>query len=137
SSTPQPEAFAVLQIQTVSSHKLDQPGWAVQLVRKVGELALSSEGVKALVQRSAFRAVQGRPAGIEGSIAKLVVAEHAHQVGDYAFELLAEEAAFADGTAEAGVNLFLQCRMATIAGGTSEVLRNLLAERALGLPREP
>ncbi|MFD5426789.1 hypothetical protein ACFWI9_15075, partial [Streptomyces sp. NPDC127084] len=33
SSTPQPEAFVVSQIQTVSSHKLDQPAWAVHLGR--------------------------------------------------------------------------------------------------------
>jgi hypothetical protein len=32
SSTPQPEAFAVTQIQTVSSHVLNQPAWAVHLV---------------------------------------------------------------------------------------------------------
>ncbi|KAF4408573.1 DUF397 domain-containing protein [Streptomyces lycii] len=31
SSTPQPGAFVISQIQTVSSHKLDQPGWAVHL----------------------------------------------------------------------------------------------------------
>ncbi|MFD5429476.1 hypothetical protein, partial [Streptomyces sp. NPDC127084] len=35
SSTPQPEAFVVSQIQTVSSHKLDQPAWAVHLAALV------------------------------------------------------------------------------------------------------
>jgi alkylation response protein AidB-like acyl-CoA dehydrogenase len=41
-----------------------------------------------------------------------------------------------DGEASTWVNAFLANRCLTIAGGTSEVQRNVIAERLLGLPRD-
>jgi alkylation response protein AidB-like acyl-CoA dehydrogenase len=40
------------------------------------------------------------------------------------------------GEAESAAYRFLLARQATIGAGTSEVLRNVIAEQALGLPRE-
>jgi alkylation response protein AidB-like acyl-CoA dehydrogenase len=42
-----------------------------------------------------------------------------------------------DAAAEARATTFLRARANTIEGGTSEVLRNQMAERILGLPRDP
>jgi alkylation response protein AidB-like acyl-CoA dehydrogenase len=43
----------------------------------------------------------------------------------------------ADGEAGLWIAGFLGNRCLTIAGGTSEVQRNVIAERLLGLPRDP
>jgi alkylation response protein AidB-like acyl-CoA dehydrogenase len=42
-----------------------------------------------------------------------------------------------DDAAERWVQGFLSTRCLTIAGGTSEVQRNVIAERILGQPRDP
>jgi alkylation response protein AidB-like acyl-CoA dehydrogenase len=88
--------------------------------------------------RDARRA--GRPPGPESSIGKLLAAELNVAVQE---EWLAScgSAAMAwsadDDETPAIVRGFLRSRANTIEGGTSEVQRNVIGERVLGLPREP
>ncbi|WP_134765656.1 acyl-CoA dehydrogenase family protein [Nocardioides sp. 1609] len=104
-----------------------------------------------------FRIEQGdRPAGAEGSIGKLTGAELNQEVYEFCLDVLGPDAALYSGygppdetdeTDETGGpggpggepvedygRLFLRSRANTIEGGTSEVLRNILGERLLGLP---
>nr|MDT0667245.1 acyl-CoA dehydrogenase family protein [Micromonospora sp. DSM 115978] len=67
---------------------------------------------------------------------KLVVAEHAQRAATLLGELSGEQTAFTDELGGPGWRLLI-ARAATIAGGTSEIARNQVAERILGLPRDP
>ena len=61
-------------------------------------------------------------------------------LGELAMDVLGQAGEIADGdTYEWGTlpNLFLYSRADTIYGGTNQIQRNLIAERGLGLPREP
>ena len=105
------------------------------LARDVGALLIESYAAGALNLRQAARAVFDAGPGIEGNIAKLFGAEHAQRVAELALRVAG--GALLIGCEGDVVRDYLFSRCLTIAGGTSEVLRNLIAERILGLPREP
>jgi alkylation response protein AidB-like acyl-CoA dehydrogenase len=61
-------------------------------------------------------------------------------LGELAMDVLGQAGEVAEGSDYAFPllpNLFLYSRADTIYGGTNEIQRNIIAERALGLPREP
>ena len=84
---------------------------------------------------------QGREPGPEASITKLFWSEYQQQVGELAVDLLGAQALVrpdGDGyRTSKWQNVFLASRAGTIFSGTSEIQRNIVAERALGLPKEP
>lgn len=105
------------------------------LARDVGALLTESYALTAMNVRQAARAVLNAGPGIEGNIAKLFGAEHAQRVAELGMRV-ANRAVITGG--EPGVvHDYLYTRCLTIAGGTSEILRNVVAERILGLPRDP
>ncbi|WP_243858457.1 acyl-CoA dehydrogenase family protein [Mycobacterium sp. DL440] len=71
-----------------------------------------------------------------GSITKLVLSELSQEISELGFELGGAEAAYWDGAMPAETHDLLDSRRFTIAGGTSEVQRNIVGERVLGLERE-
>jgi 3-oxochol-4-en-24-oyl-CoA dehydrogenase len=103
---------------------------------EIGCLLAERHAMVALNLRSAQRAVVGGEPGPEGNVAKLLAAEHAQRVADLALRVAGTEGLFADGSVPvAHALLFTRCL--TIAGGTSEITRNQIGERILGLPRDP
>ncbi|AFC42708.1 acyl-CoA dehydrogenase [Mycobacterium intracellulare] len=105
------------------------------VAREVGALLIESYTLATLNLRQAARAVFDAGAGIEGNIAKLFGAEHAQRVAELALRIA--DRAILVGEEPEVVHDYLFSRCLTIAGGTSEIVRNLIAERILGLPRDP
>jgi alkylation response protein AidB-like acyl-CoA dehydrogenase len=87
--------------------------------------------------RSAHRAVVGGGPGPEGNVTKLVMSEMGHEAAAIAAALGGPETAYADGPGALTAWSILMHRGMSIAGGTSEIKRNQIGERILGLPRDP
>jgi alkylation response protein AidB-like acyl-CoA dehydrogenase len=73
--------------------------------------------------------------GPEGSIQKLYWSELNQRNAQIAMEVLGPYAQLTDFDAGRWVYNYLRCRGNTIEAGTSEVQRNIIAQRVLGLPR--
>ncbi|HVJ97084.1 MAG TPA: acyl-CoA dehydrogenase family protein, partial [Acidimicrobiia bacterium] len=73
----------------------------------------------------------GDELGAESSIVKLFWANLSQRLYDTAFDALAPNAD------DEWVTGMLASRATSIMGGTSEIQRNIIGERILGLPREP
>ena len=104
------------------------------LLGKVGHLVAERQAMRMLALRLAARAVSGAGPGPEGNVTKLLSGEHQQRVADLLVQVGGPEWGLA-GTADLHHGV-LFVRGLTIAGGTSEVVRNQIAERVLGLPRE-
>jgi alkylation response protein AidB-like acyl-CoA dehydrogenase len=104
---------------------------------RVGGILATDHALKVLNLRRAQRAVIGSGPGPEGNVTKLVLAENGHDRAALQADLVGEGLAFlVDDGSFAGFTQ-LATRAMSIAGGTSEITRNQIAERILGLPRDP
>ncbi|HET6951024.1 MAG TPA: acyl-CoA dehydrogenase family protein [Acidimicrobiales bacterium] len=110
------------------------------LRQRLAQLYIEDKLVSLTNQRAAARRRAGQPPGPEGSVSKLFFSEHTQRLQNLAVDLEGpaaqawhEDDRWLKNTAWS----FLRVRSKTIAGGTSEVQRNILGERILGLPKEP
>src|SRR5580692_10928158 len=104
---------------------------------RVGRHIARTHAMGVLNQRSAYRAMAGGGPGPEGNITKLVLSELGHETAAIMAELAGPDTAFLDGPGGLAATMVLMHRAMSIAGGTSEIKRNQIAERILGLPRDP
>ena len=118
-------------------------GVADPVVRqRVARLYIESEILRLIRLRTVSATVRGMEPGPEASVRKALADEHGQHVMELAIELagtdglLAETGPFGDAAGGMWSYGYLYSRALTIGGGTSEVQRNILGERVLGLPRD-
>ena len=104
---------------------------------RVGRHIARSEASNALNLRSVHRAVAGGGPGPEGAVTKLLLSENLSEASAILVDTAGPAGAFLDGEGALSGGLALMHRGMAIAGGTSEIKRNQIGERILGLPRDP
>jgi alkylation response protein AidB-like acyl-CoA dehydrogenase len=104
----------------------------------VGGLVATAHALSCLGFRMTLAALAGAdPSGSEAAVRKLLGVLHDQRVQEVGMHLAGADGAVADGEAGGWSRGFLFNRNLTIAGGTSEIQRNIIGERVLGLPRDP
>jgi len=100
------------------------------LRQRLARAYVHAELLKLVADRAISGQLHGRPLGPEGSIAKLVWSETEQLVAEVSGDVLGPDA----NAGEWGRDRVM-ARSHTIAGGTTQVNKNILATRILGLPR--
>jgi alkylation response protein AidB-like acyl-CoA dehydrogenase len=115
--------------------------WEDPVIRqRLSQLAIECEAFKFTRFRSLTRQLRGEPPGPEGSILKLTGSELGVRIADAAGELLGPHVLINEPSSVVPdgprwFNRVLAARQYTISAGTSEIQRNILGERVLGLPK--
>ncbi|MCV7379400.1 acyl-CoA dehydrogenase [Mycobacterium alsense] len=104
---------------------------------RVGNYLADDHALRLLNLRRVARSVEGAGPGPEGNVTKLKLAEHMVDGAAIAAALLGPDVALVDGPGALAGRMIMGARGMSIAGGTSEVTRNQIAERILGMPRDP
>jgi alkylation response protein AidB-like acyl-CoA dehydrogenase len=106
-------------------------------LQRVGRFLSEDHALRLLNLRRAVRSIEGAGPGPEGNITKLKLADHFQEQGAIAASLVGPDLALEDGEGALASRAAMGARGMAIAGGTSEVARNQIAERILGMPRDP
>lgn len=106
----------------------------------LAQLHIEMEALRYTGYRVLTRQMRGTALGPETAIGKLAASEFRRRIMDTALSLQGPYAAIGRGNPQAldrgrWQGLYLDARAYTIGGGTSEIMRNIVAERALGLPK--
>jgi hypothetical protein len=104
---------------------------------RVGRFFAQSQAMEVLNVRTALRAVVGGGPGPEGNVTKLVLSEIGHEAAAIMVAVNGGNTAYADEAVALSSMMIMMHRGMSIAGGTSEIKRNQIGERILGLPRDP
>ncbi len=137
--TPGPDVDELLrlarEIQGPDGPAIEDPG----IEEKIAEWYVRGEGLKFTRFRTMTALSRGTTPGPESSINKLVLASKLQDITAYGLDLLGMAGPDAGGDLPLN-GLFEEALLYSpalrIAGGTDEVMRNIIAERVLGLPAD-
>lgn len=105
---------------------------------KIADWYVRTEGLRFTGMRSLSALSQGKTPGPEQSVAKLVQASLAQDLAAMGVEMQDQHGIIRDEELSAADGLYQELVMGSpggrIAGGTDEILRNIIAERVLGMP---
>jgi alkylation response protein AidB-like acyl-CoA dehydrogenase len=109
--------------------------------RELGRLAADLEALAAMTKRNVSEAARTGVPGVGGSVFKLHYSEMRHRMGELAMRVLDRAALALDDDPDLGATAEhvwgrIHALSLTIAAGTSQIQRNIIGERVLGLPRE-
>ena len=111
--------------------KQDPAAYGPEQIRDLGWAIVESDMLRHHVARRLSDRLDGVSHGPEGSVDKLLMTSTEQAVGHAA---LAIGGAGHDGGDPTWLNVYLYSRAQSIMGGTSQIQRNLIARRILGLP---
>lgn len=100
--------------------------------QRVGQLVIESEVLRLNAYRGLTQVMKHGVPGPEGSLGKWHWSEVNQALTELAMDVRGPEAPVVDGD---WTYRFLRARANSIEGGTTEILKNIVAERVLGLPR--
>lgn len=100
------------------------------ILRRLGEIAVRIKYLEVLCQRSISATLHGGDPFASASLAKTVWGEIGQDMAALAFDVLGSH-----GSNAAWASYRLTSRSLTIAGGTTQINKNITAQRVLGLPR--
>lgn len=108
--------------------------------RRLAQLATEVEIARLLSYRTAWQLSNGQRPGPEATIVKLFVTELQLRLATAAIQMLGHQGELLPGEPDAPFGGFYErfyrrSIMRNIVGGTSEIMRNVIAQRHLGLPR--
>jgi 3-oxochol-4-en-24-oyl-CoA dehydrogenase len=106
---------------------------------RAGQLIAEGHAAKVLNLRSTLLTLAGGDAMPAAAISKLLSMKTGQGYAEFAVASFGTDGAIGDNTQEPGrwADYLLASRATTIYGGTTEVQLNIIAERLLGLPRDP
>jgi alkylation response protein AidB-like acyl-CoA dehydrogenase len=111
------------------------------LQRDLGRVAAELDALWALTKRNISEATRTGLVGPGGSVFKLAYTDLRHRLGEIALHLLDRASLSLDDLGELPTGEHVRGRIhgisMTIAAGTTQVQKNIIAERILGLPKEP